>query len=522
MNLLTDNWIPVRSLAGGGTKKITLRELLCGNVKWELCLSRDDMELAALQLLVCVTQALITPKTTGELKSHIIKPLPKSEYDKLIQPFSDWFQLDHPKTPFMQVHGVSAKITTPMEKLFAGITGSENCCFVNEPDLVARLCGGCAAIALFNQASCTPGFGGGFKDPLRSGTPITTFVQGSHLRQTVWLNVLYEEKIERIMPWHQTTKDQEPTWKEPVPTGTIQSENIGFIRGLFWQPAHIELLPPVETDSCCSFCGFPTDRFYTGFLKAKFSNYKIIGIWPHPHSPRVLELKRDGVIEQWFPSFSSMTPAWSQLNRFVVQQAPQDRIEGYEPAAVVIQSKKLYGQLAQKLHLVVGGYGRRKASIVRRCHEVFTLGSGWHEHPDIIQEIVGLGTKYKEALTGALFLFFKGLKDQQSKKTALKGLGGKLELHKLAAVQFYRLSEQDILDTLACINFSEPCPALLQLGHNLEKICRKLFEESVRPYLNDPELIRTLAAARKKLGRNLVNLKPQQDKGGSNGTVETP
>ncbi|MBN2569845.1 MAG: type I-E CRISPR-associated protein Cse1/CasA, partial [Deltaproteobacteria bacterium] len=51
MNLLTEQWIPVRPLTGGGLEKISLRELLCGEKKWEICLPRDDMELAAMQLL---------------------------------------------------------------------------------------------------------------------------------------------------------------------------------------------------------------------------------------------------------------------------------------------------------------------------------------------------------------------------------------------------------------------------------------------------------------------------------------
>jgi len=204
MNLLIEEWIPVRPLPAGAMDKIGLKQLLCGDGKWEVCLPRDDMELAAIQLLISITQVLLTPKTPEELKTRIAKPLPESEYDAAIKPYAGWFQLDHPKYPFMQVRGVVAKIITPMDKLFAGITGSENCCFVNEPNVVSQICSGCAAIALFNQASCSPSFGGGseggFKNGLRGSAPITTLVQGNHLRQTVWLNVLNETNLLQIIP----------------------------------------------------------------------------------------------------------------------------------------------------------------------------------------------------------------------------------------------------------------------------------------------------------------------------------
>ncbi len=180
MNLLSDAWIPVRSHVGGETEKITLRDLLCGEEKWELCLPRDDMELAALQLLICMTQILFMPKTSDELKKRIAKPLPPNDYDVAIQFYGDWFQLDHSKFPFMQVRGVKAKDTTPMGKLMAGMTGATNSCFVNQVGWQMGCVAGCTCYRSFHQASCAPSFGGGFKAGLRGNSPVTTLVQGDH------------------------------------------------------------------------------------------------------------------------------------------------------------------------------------------------------------------------------------------------------------------------------------------------------------------------------------------------------
>ena len=140
MNLLTDRWIPAREQAKASVQKLTLRQLLCEDGKRELCLPRDDMEMAALQLLICMTQALATPENLGELKQRIMKPLEAQQFDEGCQSYTNWFQLDNSKYPFMQVRGVKATEPTPMDKLLAGVTGATNSCFVNQPGLGESLC----------------------------------------------------------------------------------------------------------------------------------------------------------------------------------------------------------------------------------------------------------------------------------------------------------------------------------------------------------------------------------------------
>lgn len=512
MNLLTDQWIPVRPLDGGGTGKISLRDLLCVERRWELCLPRDDMELAAMQLLICITQVIMTPKTTEELRSRIAKPLSEGDYEIAIPPYGNWFQLDHPEYPFMQVRGVAAKDPTPMDKLLAGVTGATNSCFVNQAGLADGLCYGCAAVVLFNQASCAPSFGGGFKAGLRGSSPVTTLVQGDHLRRTVWLNVLCEESVTQALPWHGDTIMQKPTWMEPIRAGeTIPAQRIGFVRGLLWQPAHLELHPPHAAEFC-SCCGSRTDKVYRAFNTAKFS-FTVAGTWPHPHSPRIMITKK-GQVEERFVAFTTSAPAWTQLSRFVVQQQiDAANAQGQQPAAVILQARTLYGADSQRLHLLVGGYRSNKASVLERRHEVFTLNHGWDSHTSVIHYLVSLGRGYRDALYKALYVFVNGIKD-------VKGAG--VRLNQSAETQFYRRSEPIIEDTLARVDFSDSEPELARMRKALKGIAKELFKESVRPYLNDPELIRTLAVARRTLYKNLNNLEPQQDKGGNNGATETP
>ena len=499
MNLLTEQWIPVRPLPTGASAKITLRVLLCEDGRWEICLPRDDMELAALQLLVCMIQVLFPPKDAADLKQRIVSCLPKETFDGGCTPYRDWFQIDHPDYPFMQVRGVEAKEATPMEKLLAGLTGATNSCFVNEPGLGARLCGGCAAIALFNQSSNAPSFGGGFKGSLRGAAPITTLVQGEHLRQTVWLNVLSEDRLIESIPWYRETRNQRPTCVDPIIAGkTIQAQKIGLFRGLFWQPAHIELMPPAE-QRVCSCCGSTEEITYRGFDKAKFS-FTVTGLWPHPHGPRISMAKKGERIEK-FISFTTTAPAWTLLSRFVVQrQMENDKTAGQEPAAVIRQAQRL----VKGLRLNVGGYRTNKASILERRHELIFLNDGWSDHVDIVHELVALATGYRDALNKALFDFVHGFK-----KKKIKGAG--VEVREVAQKQFYRRSEVTVLDALSLINFSDPAPVLLTMGEKLHQITETLFNESVGPYLSDPELIRTIAISRKTLRKHLKALKPQQD-----------
>ncbi len=548
MNLLTDEWIPVRLLEGGTSRKISLRGLLCGEERWELCLPRDDMELAAMQLLICITQALLTPTDLQELRSRIVKPITGMEYDEAVKPFADWFVLDHPQQPFMQVLGVKAKFITPMDKLFAGLTGSENCCFMNEQNLAANLCGGCSAIALFNQASCSPSFGGGrdggFKNGLRGGSPVTTLIQGPHLRQTVWANVLNKKKLEQSIPWYGSTKTQKPIWIDPIKTKeNIAAQQIGLIRGLFWQPAHIELT--LGGTAFCSCCGENVTQSYNGFYKEQFG-FNVEGTWPHPHSPRILT-SNNGVLEEKFLSFRASVPAWTQLSRYIVQQQiDASNTQGQEPASVVLQAKELFGPQSANLHLHVGGYRTNKATVLERCHNVFSLKNGWDSNPLAIRQFISDALGYRDALYRSLYLFVHGIKAGENGGVELKGaLRGKdkekdrlkiyfrdcdsstpkdkkCRLYLQAEGVFFRRTEPTIEKTLARIDFGDPAPQLARMRAGLKEITHDLFNEAVQPYLNDPELIRTLAVARRTLHKHLKNMEPQQDKGGNDGTAETP
>ncbi len=85
MNLLIDNWIPVRPRNGGEVQIINLQSLYCSRDQWRLSLPRDDMELAALALLVCIGQIIAPAKDDVEFRHRIMNPLTEDEFQQLMR-----------------------------------------------------------------------------------------------------------------------------------------------------------------------------------------------------------------------------------------------------------------------------------------------------------------------------------------------------------------------------------------------------------------------------------------------------
>jgi CRISPR system Cascade subunit CasA len=507
MDLLRSAWIPVQNqISGGQSRKLTLRQLLCSDTRWSLSLPRDDLEFAALQLLVCMVQVLFPPVDKDGLQQRIRKPMSEKEYETGIQSMEDWFCVDHPEYPFMQVKGVKANIVTSLDKLLAGLDTATNSRFVNEPGLADRLCGGCAAVALYNQANNAPSFGGGFKFGLRGTCPVSTLIQTcmpeyNHLRTTIWFNVLTTENLENEISLIRPKACNDPTWVTVISNrASIGAEDIGFVRGLFWQPNHVELCGPNEGGRC-SLCGHRVDKLYDGFYKAKF-NFNVEGLWPHPHSPKILMRKKGQILEKFY-NYTTAAPSWTQLSRFVVQKELEDgQQEGRSPAAVLLQAKAYWRQLKNRLVFMAGGYRNNQASIVERRHDTLVLNSGWQDYSEIVEELVEVGLGFRAALDASLKTFSGGIK---SKDRKTKGIG--LDVYKLGEKQFYRRSEGVMVESFSTIDFESPRASFEKIEHALSGTCRDIFENLTEPYVHEPELLRTRAIARRVLEKRLKEIR---------------
>jgi len=492
MNLLSDAWIPIQEQ--GRYEKITLQQLLCDEKQGELCLPRDDMELACLQLLCAITQVLFTPENKKALGQYVKQPLSPDVYQSAIQDKLNWFDLDHAETPFMQFRKVKSVRPTPMDKLMAGIADGTNKAFVNPNGLADGLCASCVAIALFNAANNCPSMGGGFKGSLRGSTPITLLIKGKTLRETLWLNILTVETAEKVMPWYEATKNQPPNYIEPIKIGQkLPASAIGLSRGLFWQPAQFELLASESEKQVCNCCGCH-DFVYTGFNKAKF-NYTIEGVWPHPLSSRTFSIKK-GEKEEKFPSFTTTAPTWTHMSRLVLDKQTE---KGGQQAAPVIQQARTFMSSA-KMQLIIGGYRNNQATILERRHELFSLAQGWAEHGEVIQAIIDNGLEYKKVLSKALYLFAVGIKDKVN--------GSGINLCDPVEANYYQQTESLIHQSLALVHCEQADKDLDQLRQQLKKTVHDLFNQATAPYRQEPKMLKVLAMARRSLHKSLKELEP--------------
>lgn len=528
MNLLTDSWIPVRPQRVGAARKISLQVLLCGSDRWELSLPRDDMELATLQLLICIAQVLFPPVGKKEWGERIAEPLPLNVFSAAIENYQDWFQLDHAMYPFMQVKGVEAKKVASMDKLLAGLNSSTNGRFVNEPNLANGLCFGCAAIALYNQANNTPSFCGGVKAGLRGPAPVTTFSRfpttNSCLKETIFINLLSKEFIKENFGNLPSDKTQPPNWRSPIKQIGVKNKikqgepvlvsDISLFKGLFWQPAHIKLVRSELADTC-SCCGLSAASF-NGLIFEKFS-YEYVGVWAHPHSPQIFSIKK-GEAQIKYLSFTPSTPSWTQLSNYLVtRELSQERkgAFGQTPALVVKQIREYLKERAGNTELIVGGYCNNKASILERRHEVFTLSHGWEAHLEKVRELVEHAQKYKGALIGQLYFISK---DTEGEKGSLKRIGLSFKKNKKTHYvlvekgikQFYRRSEDLMMRSLANIDFDNTLPTYVELDARFNIICTSIFTELTSPYQHDPELFRTLTIARRSLQKHMREIRVNQ------------
>jgi len=503
MNLLDSPWIPVRADSGRSEfRLLSYRDLLCESGRnWQISLPRDDLELACLQLLVCMTQVMFVPNDDAELRALIAAPLDPVDFEAAIAPFADWFDLDHSTQPFMQTRGVNGEWTS-MQKLLPGLPevtskSATAHCFFNEVSEATYLGGTIAAIALFNQASNCPSFGGGFKGSLRGAAPITTLVFDTDLRRMVWRNVLTRQRLEKRQIEAPGPTVDKPVWVEPIfEKSIVQWNRIGLMRGLFWQPAHVEL---INSDAArpCDVLGGNAVTGYSGFRKEKF-NFSVEGMWPHPHGAMRFTFK-SGELDQRFASFTTTAPAWTQLSEFVVPRSVDDKDakEGSSPAAPVEQAAILDDA---QLQILIGGYRTNKASVLERRHELVGLAQGWRDGKLRLTKLVELGKAAKKALRGKLYFAVRGNKDKE-----IKGLGA--PIHETAERLFYARTENLIHQTFSSdATFREWDKARGEYAERIALHCREIFEELTAPYAMKPELIPVIAWARRALNTDLKKL----------------
>ena len=502
MNLLIDNWMPV-SLTNE-SQRISLKQLLCGkqDQDWQIAALRDDMDLAALQLMVSLVQVVLMPEDAKALEKHWFEPMSEADYEQAIQPFINWFDLLHPETPFMQTASVTPekgnKNWASLQKLFVGLpektsTSQSSNGFFNTPDEIQAIHLGDAAIALFQQA--TNGFslgGAAFSVGLKGSMPLTTLVLSDNLRKSIWTNVLSRAFLMENAPELLNAKVQQPTWViAPHSSRQEQAPHIGLLRGLFWQPAKIKL----EVKNGLA----------TGFFK-NTGLCSVAGFWQHPHTPiNMLRLHTGNAKEKPFLSARNDLPLWGQMLSFFYTQKQlkivEAQQEGTSCALVVQQYQDSNTWGRYDIKLAVGGYvkGGSAESLAGRKHETYSLATDWeNKSADILHLInIGLDIYYKlnEAMNEfARIAIDKGkLKAKESGfKKAVKGKAKQAYLDNSESVM-HSILRKLVWDDIASYQ------------KQFADLAQTVFEQIMATYEHEPKMLEAIIESRALLNNKLKN-----------------
>ncbi len=480
MNLLLDKWIP------GESGQLCLEDILSNETEYFISCHRDDMELGTLALIICLVQTIFCPQDTKQLKQRISTPLTPKEYTKAIKPYLDWFDTNHLQYPFMQVRSLH-KNPSSIQKLFNGLPCGSNHTWLRRESKIARACESCLAIMIFNQASNTPSFGGGFKYPLRGGSPITTFVKVGNLRNTVWRNILTKEFCQA---YFSPSVNNFPTWVSPLEhKQEIKASEIGLLRGLFWQPIQM-MVDWQRGDITCDSCQQPTSVYGENFSKEKLE-YKLAGLWPHPHSPTNTFLKKeDKSLVTVASSFNNSAPGWTYLPNFLREATKNDQ-QGYQPALVVKHYLQTFEAALESVSIVFGGYINNQAAIIERRQETFDLRESL---PQLNQfnEYLELALEVKTLLRKKAFGLGKSLSDPSLPDSCER--------------RYYQYTEPLIHSLVHQFTNNSPVSKIDFLAQ-LKNICEQIFKHSFGSKAQRAEILKSKAglfAAISKLAQELA------------------
>ena len=504
-NLLVESWIPVKNK--DGQKNISLKELLCQSNNWQIFLNRDDMELACLQMIICMVQVIFMPKNFQELEKNYENPMKEDDYDKRMNlrlkpepngiSFKDCFYLIHPEHPFMQTN-IDLRVKKEkksLQKLFIGLpektssSGSSNA-FFNRTDEVEEVDLGPAAIALFQQATNGFSLGGSqFSKGLKGSMPITTLVyeKSPDLRKTIWCNIL-DKKFMQDKNIVSNGQNEQPTWidppsfdkKRPKPAHTIS-----LMRGLFYQPAKIQLEVSAEGKA-------------TGFSTEPGMSYINNGFWRHPHTP----IKRNNKNNSPFNiSAKADEPLWTQMLGFFYTQ---NLNEGQSRAWVVDRYAEGIGR-GESINLAVGGYikGKTPESLAERKHEMYSLKSGWGKREPDMKVLIDCALKAKKYLNESIVHLGKNLKWENSRQGQEKSNFIKKMLQDKAKQMYFNNSEAFMHETLRDLDFKK----IQEYKKKFCDLAEEVFEEVTQSYEHDPKLLKAIEMGRKCLNQKLKLLK---------------
>lgn len=493
-NLLIEKWIPVET--GGITEKISLKQLLCEDGDWEISLYRDDMELAAIQMLVSMVQVVFMPEDEDALRESFDDLMGSVQYDKGVAPFLEWFDLLHKETPFMQTSSAKAKQATTLQKFFVGLpegssTSQSSNGFFNQINEIVSLTLGEAAIAIFQQATNGHSLGGApFSKGIKESMPLTTLIKESTLREIIWSNILDKSYLKQHTTLLTGDKIDKPTWVEGPSFDKNKPENamkISLLRGLFWQSAKILLNTK--------------DGLSIDFIKEP-GPCALKGYWHHPHTPiDLVRFKNNNPKEKPFLSASKDFPLWQNMLSFLYTKDSNE--QGFSRAIVVSAYEQNLGR-GKKINLIVGGYvkGGSTESLAGRKHEIYSLNMGWNQQKKEIGLLIDYALSAQKELNTGIYNFGRNLKlegksDGQEKSNLIKK-----HLQPKAKNSYFLNSESIMHSILRRLKMDD----VGKYKKHFVGLALQTFDDILAPYEHDPKYLKAIVQSRRTLSYKLKEI----------------
>lgn len=302
MNLIEDQWIPVRTRANRKRwiAPWQITEGLDDDPIVAIDAPRADFTGALMQFLIGLLQTAFAPERERDWPQEFEQPpSPQTLKDAFAQ-YRDVFYFGPDRPSFMEDIDLQGTADKPISGLLieapGGNTLKENKDFFIKRGTTEKICPEIAAMALLTLQINAPSGGVGHRTSLRGGGPLSTLVvntpksQFDTLWHNLWLNVLDQVTFNRLsgasdltnllskFPWMGAARTSE---KGGVNTTPEHAHPLT----MFWAaPRRVALDWGNAQSGVCDITGKQSETLISGYVTQNYgANYE--GAWLHPLSP---------------------------------------------------------------------------------------------------------------------------------------------------------------------------------------------------------------------------------------------
>lgn len=461
MNLINDDWLPVRRESGKEEKIAPWRITEPEDPILALSAPRPDFNGALTQFLIGLLQTALMPKDENEWSKWLENPLSPEILKERFGEYAHAFETEGEKGAFMQdFDSLENGKEKPIFCLLIDSPG-ENTIKDNRDHFVKRdraekFCEACTITALFTLQVNAPSGGSGHRTSLRGGGPLTTLVvldtesdwpDERRLWRNLWLNVLDKDRFwgnhdqsknqfHDIFPWLAKTR----TCKR----GEITVPANASLLQMYWgMPRRIRIQQGCLESGVCDLCGEKTPRLIENY-KTKPHGVKYES-WRHHLSPYYKDKKKKELLPRHPKEGDVSYQHW--LDYIYTDKAER----GGKPAAVVSRFRPSAERWGDQFRLRAFGYECKPGQMKARCYydktfPLFMTAAGTREaffkRVSAMTEASGLFAGYfSKAVQAACFL--KRSEKRKKSVPAVKKSDKRQEFVLAMKKIFYQKTEED-------------------------------------------------------------------------------